>query len=258
MALSCFSDLKTLDDLKSVCTKELQVNVICRNPKSEDLVAFRQVLFANTEMYASAKEKWIQLFHCPAPEDGGDMVFPTTSRILSDLAIVIRNNSGQGLYKNGSVKMLLYTVMRLGSDDTDDVGAQPTFFTRISTTTDPCSDACGLKCASEVLASKREDALNGRHILVLCPCNNYGYIIISGVPDALMEGSVQMMTSKPFAIGEGKGVGPGEAQLLGAVIKCWAIHGVYPIGEFTINFTEDLVQNFSSHLCFFLMIIVDW
>ncbi len=42
---------------------------------------------------------------------------------------------------------------------------------------------------------------------------------------------------KPLAVGDGKGAGVGEYQLLGAMIKCWALHGVYPIGECTTYLT---------------------
>ena len=57
------------------------------------------------------------------------------------------------------------------------------------------------------------------------------------MPDALIEYS-----GKPLVIAEGKGVGNGLFQLLGALIKCWANTGVYPVGEFesTTNKTESL------------------
>lgn len=52
------------------------------------------------------------------------------------------------------------------------------------------------------------------------------------MPAAVLEGSVEtFLSGKQLAIGEGKGTGPGEYQLLGAVIKCWSINGVYPIGK---------------------------
>lgn len=61
-------------------------------------------------------------------------------------------------------------------------------------------------------------------------CNILCNLLILGVPDAILE--AVKMENKPLAVGERKGHGPGLYQLLGALIKCWANYGVYPIGEF--------------------------
>ena len=56
--------------------------------------------------------------------------------------------------------MLLHYIMRLGSDE--DVSRPSSFyFSRISTTTDPTSDKCGLPV--KIGTGKKEDALNGEH-----------------------------------------------------------------------------------------------
>lgn len=54
----------------------------------------------------------------------------------------------------------------------------------------------------------------------------------SGVPDVIGQGRRgEVYAGKPYVIGEGKGSGVGEWQLLGAMIKAWAMNGVYPIGK---------------------------
>ena len=47
------------------------------------------------------------------------------------------------------------------------------------------------------------------------------------MPDGILE--AVRHAQKAAAIAEGKGDGL-EAQLLGAIIKCWSLNGVYPIG----------------------------
>lgn len=137
-----------------MCSKDVQIAVVSSDRDVQEFEEFKKMLF-QTDTFMSAKSEWEQLF-------GSDVVvktFPTISEKLQDLVAVIR---GPGLYKNGAVKFVLYHLMRMGSDE-GKVGNE-SFFVRTSTTTDPTTDACGLKCSSHVCKQKREDALNGKHI----------------------------------------------------------------------------------------------
>lgn len=166
-----FSDLDNLDDLRTVCTKHVAIcDAVPLSPKSDDLSYMKKLLFANEEDYELAKSKWPKLFW--SHEDKNSK-FPTIYDHFSDLVDVVRNNPEQTIYKNGAVKSFLYFFMKIGSYAGHKKGERSYFYTRMSTTTDPRTDACGLRFSSQVHSKKREDALNGEHyiIIVLCSSN---------------------------------------------------------------------------------------
>lgn len=127
----------------------------------------KKLLFANQADYELAKSKWPEVFSSKYIQ------FPTKFCCFNHLVNVVRNNPEHTLYKNGAVKSFLYFFMMIGSYDDCENGEPSYFYTRMSTTTDPRTDACGLRVSSPVLSNKREDALNGEHyiIIVLCSSN---------------------------------------------------------------------------------------
>lgn len=89
----------------------------------------------------------------------------TPSNDVLYLVTHLYRNQNENLYKNGVVKLLLFYIMLIGSDHLlNKQGLEywhNLYFPKISTTTDPTKDACGLCVASELKV--KEDALTGKH-----------------------------------------------------------------------------------------------
>ena len=150
-----FSDLKTMQSLQQVCSRPISVYLKSIQPQKEN------VEYATKLFVGDTKECWAKLFsgHCD------NFNFKTEHPVVMDLVRHIFHNA-QDLYKNGSVKQLLYYILKLGTEE----DVKPLFvryFPRISTTTDPCKDKCGLPAKQHL--RMKEDALNGMYG-ILCKC----------------------------------------------------------------------------------------
>ena len=149
-----FSDLKKMDDLVEVCSKHVSISVTSIKSSQETVKGFLIEVCPDVD---KLKSRWAALF-----ETSSQLICLTEAPALNELQAHIQQNPGTGLYYNGAVKMLLHYIMRLGSEE-DVRCPSSSYYCRISTTTDPTSDKCGLPV--KIGTGKKEDALNGEHAL---------------------------------------------------------------------------------------------
>ena len=152
------SSLKDLSSLQDVCSKLVQIKKANKKPDEENKQMFVDAVFSGDECFEDMIGQWDDLFQTiPKPPS-----LYTLSPVFNDLVHHILSNSGKDLYRNGAVKMLIFLIMRLGSDENLAAPSYSRPYTvKISTTTDPTNDKCGLP--EKVPPSKPEDTLNGKH-----------------------------------------------------------------------------------------------
>lgn len=156
-----FSTITNVSDLQNVCSLPLHVAVFASIPCKEHVSSYKKKLFKSATDYSEAITIWSSLF---GTNPDIESKFPSGCYCLNDIVEDIRNNETALLFHNGAVKRLLYSLIRLGSDDL--------LYVKISTTNDGVNDWCRLRCATP-LPSMRENALNGKHCIlysmVWCP-----------------------------------------------------------------------------------------
>ena len=148
-----FSDLRKMDDLLEVCSKRVSTSVTSIEPSQESIKEFLIEVYPDVD---KLKSQWAALF-----KTSSQSFLKNKAPIMNELQAHIIHNPGTELYHNGAVKMLLYYIMRLSSDEDVRCPWPNSYFARISTTTDPTSDKCGLPVNR--VTGKKEDALNGKH-----------------------------------------------------------------------------------------------
>ncbi len=131
-----------MPDLQEVCSKRVTIMLAVQNQKELDSLIYH--LFRNKEDLKTTKEQWPKLFGDGASE-------ATKSSLLRDICLEVFNNPSNDVYKNGAVKKLLCTIMKLGSEDEDEDSMYCTFHARMSTTTDPLSDKCAFLTSNLLL-----------------------------------------------------------------------------------------------------------
>lgn len=149
-----FSSLKIKRDLEEVCSKPISMVTTKINPNPDIVMEFQNDVFADIDLMRS---QWGALFTTTPSQP----IILTKAPIMNELMFHITHNTDTGLYSNGAVKMLLHYIMRLGSAEDLLSPWHSSYYARISTTTDPTSDKCGLPVLNNL--AKKEDALNGKH-----------------------------------------------------------------------------------------------